>query len=263
MKRWYLVAAVAVGLWPVAEARAQEGLAPTAPVVPAPILKNGSVLTPSDGGWGSSSRLSIAQWSPFRNPATASAVEPIAPVYAQPPSAVPSGPGFDASCAPAGCGRAAPNRSCWARLKAVLCYSDSPTDIPTCRPTPYVTPLMGMFPCTAGAGCGTGCGGGYGYPYSTDPIRYGVPNDRQPPAYAPAPQPQATPLQPMPQPVQPGTTPPGPTAAPVTMPSRGMPSSAVQPTWQGRVVPASAVAPKPATGPIVPTGFKYPVPVQK
>src|SRR5436190_1819791 len=116
--------------------------------------------------------------------------------------------GPDANCGPTGCGRAAPNRSCWARVKAFLCYHESPTDIPTCRPTPYVTPLMGMFPCTGAAGCGTGCGGGYGYPYSTDPIRYGVPNDRQPPAYAPLPpsQPQpATPLQPMPQPAQPGT----------------------------------------------------------
>src|SRR4051794_37073195 len=133
MKRWYLVAAVAVGLWPVAGVRAQEGLAPTAPVVPAPGLKNGSVLTPSDGGWGSSSRLSIAKWSPFRNPATASTVEPTAPVSAQPqpqplppPPAAASGP--DASCGPTGCGHAAPNRSCWARVKAFLHYHDSPTD---------------------------------------------------------------------------------------------------------------------------------------
>jgi hypothetical protein len=120
---------------------------------------------------------------------------------------------------------------------------------------------MGMFPCTGAAGCGTGCGGGYGYPYSTDPIRYGVPNDRQPPAYVPAapsqPQP-ATPLQPMPQPAQPGTT-----AGPVTIPSRGMQGSAVQPTWQGRVVPAGAVAPKLAPGTLVPAGFKSPVPAQK
>jgi hypothetical protein len=271
MKRWYLVAAVAVGLWPVAEVRAQEGLAPTAPVVPAPVLKNGSVLAPSEGGWGSSPRLSVAKWSPFRNPATASTVEPTASVYAQPQSLSPqpaavSGP--DANCGPAGCARPARDRSCWSRVKALLGYHDSPTDIPTCRPTPYVTPLMGMFPCTGAAGCGSGCGSGYGYPYSTDPIRYGVPNDRQAPAYAPLPPSQpmpATPMQPMPQPVQPGTTPPGTTAGPVVMPSRGMQGSAVQPTWQGRVVPASAVAPKsaPATGPVVPTGFKYPVPGQK
>jgi hypothetical protein len=77
MKRWYLAVAVA-GLWPVAELRAQEGLAPTAPVVPAPVLKNGNVLAPSDGnGWGSNPRMfSVAKWSPFRNPATASTVEP-------------------------------------------------------------------------------------------------------------------------------------------------------------------------------------------
>jgi hypothetical protein len=114
-----------------------------------------------------------------------------------------------------------------------------------------------MFPCSASAGCGTGCGTGYAS--STDPIRYGVPNDRQSPGYVPPP----VVMPPtVPQPVSPGTT-----AGPVMMPPRGMQGSAVQPTWQGRVVPESAVstkpAPAPAVGPIVPTGFKYPAPAQK
>src|SRR5438132_14392331 len=93
MKRWYLVAAVA-GLWPVADLRAQEGLAPTAPVVPAPVLQNGNVLTPTGSGWGSPNGMrpfAAAKWSPFRNPATASTVEPTAPTYVQSLPPLPSG----------------------------------------------------------------------------------------------------------------------------------------------------------------------------
>jgi hypothetical protein len=247
MKRLYLVAAVA-SLCSVTQLRAQEGLAPTAPVVPAPVLQNGNLQTPSSGnGWGgggSPRLLPTAKWSPFRNPATASAVEPTAPAYIPALPPLPAGlSGAEANCGPAGCapGR---DRSCWARVKAFLTYSPSPTDIPTCRPTPYVTPLIGMFPCTSSAGCGS-------IGYASEGIRYGVPSDRQPPPYVP-------PTMPQPQPVPTVTT-----AGAVVMPSRGMPGRPVQPTWQGRVVPESAVTAKPAPGTIVPTGFKYPVPVQK
>lgn len=265
MRRLYLVAAV-VGLWPVA-APAQEGLAPTAPVVPAPVLQNGNVMTPGGSGWGTGGpRLfTSSKWSPFRNPATASPVEPTAAyAYAQPQSQplppLPSGlSGLggsagatpDANCGPAGCGKPGRDRSCWTRLKAFFCFHDSPTELPKCRPTPYITPLQGMFPCTAGAaGCGTGCGtgGSYGYGPATD-IRYGVPSDRQPPAYVP-------PVMQPPQSLQSSGT----TAGPVVMPARGMQGSVVQPTFQGRVVPESAVSVKPVPGTIVPTGYLRPAP---
>lgn len=249
MKRWYLVGAV-MSLWPVA-APAQEGLAPTAPVVPAPMLHNGSVLTPSGSGeWGGRSRpFAVANWSPFRNPATAAPAEPAAPAQPLPPLPAGVSGGPDANCAPGGCARPARDRSCWAGIRALLCYHDSPTELPKCRPTPYVTPLLGMFPCTPGAypqaacapgapGCGTP---GYGHP-------------------VPAPAPQYAPT---------GAPAPAATAGPVVMPPRGTQGAAVQPTWQGRVVPESVAVRPPAPAPvrpapvaptIVPTGYKYPVP---
>ncbi|MBN9119751.1 MAG: hypothetical protein J0I06_11440 [Planctomycetes bacterium] len=257
MKRWYLVAVVAVGLCPVA-ARAQEGLAPTVPVVPAPVLQNGNVLTPSGGsGWGAtgSPRLfSVAKWSPFRNPATASPVEPTAYAPAYVPTTLPplpSGVGAyapEGNCGPGGCDRPGRSRSCWARIKAFLAFHDSPTELPTCRPTPYITPLQGMFPCTSVPYCGAGCADGS--------CGIGVPANGQPVYGQPQPLPYAPQGQPMPQPV----VPPGTTAGPVVMPPRGMQAGPVQPTWQGRVVPASAVSAKPTNGPVVPTGYRYPAP---
>ena len=272
MKRLYLVAAVA-GLWPVAQLQAQEGLAPTAPVVPAPVLQNGKVLAPSaENGWGAPGGprlLAASKWSPFRNPATASAVEPIAPAYAQPlqplpplPNGVSAVSAPEANCGPAGCGKSARDRSCWARIKAFLCYHDSPTGLPKCQPTPYVGPLQGMFPCSSVAGgCApAGCNGGYGSALDPYPYRYGVPSDRQPPPYAP----EAPPVMPQPQPLPTSNMT---TAGAVVMPPRGMQGSPVQPTWQGRVVPESAVSVKPAVGPvksqpgtIVPTGYLRPAP---
>ena len=173
MKRLYL-AAVA-GLWSVAPLPAQEGvLAPTAPVVPAPTLHNGALLAPAGGagGWGAggSRVMPLAKWSPFRNPATASATDPVAPAagYAHPLPPLPAGVGgADASCGPNGCGHAGRERLGWDRVKAWLCYRPSKTEMPVLRPTPYVTPLQGMFACTPAGGCATGCASGppaYGQP---------------------------------------------------------------------------------------------------
>lgn len=261
MKRWYL-AAVA-GLCSIAPASAQEGtLAPTAPVVPAPVVQNGNLLN-SGGGVGSRP-FSLAKWSPLRNPATANTTEPIMPsaaTYGQmvPPPAVVGAP--DGSCGPGGCGAGGcgaggRDRSCWSKLKAWMTYHPSNTDLPRCRPTPYVTPLIGMFPCTpyGGAGCATGCGAaGYG-----DPTGRAWPPP--PPVGQPISPPQPYNTQPMPQPSTPGSG-----AGAVTMPPRGS-LGYVQPTWQGRVTPAPA-----GTGiagyrfatpenPVVTTGLKVPAP---
>ncbi len=245
MKRLYL-AAVA-GLCSVVPLSAQEGaLAPTAPVVPAPVLQNGSLVSPSGGnGWGAGSRpFAPAKWSPFRNPATASVTDPVVPSAAAYGHALPPLPagvsGVEAaSCGPAGCGQAGRSRGCWEHLKAWLCYHPSKTDLPKCRPTPYVTPLQGMFPCTSVAGCTTGCAVGtpvYGQP---QPVPQGLP---------------------MPQPVPPGAT-----AGAVMMPPRGQQGTAtLQPTWQGRTTPAAQFAAKPATGPttgpVVGASLTYPAP---
>lgn len=245
MKRWYLVAAVA-GLWSFAPLSAQEGsLAPTAPVVPTPVLQSGKLIAPSgSGNWGTSSRqFALTKWSPFRNPATASATEPVSPSaanYVHPTPPTPVG-GGDGSCGPGGCGGR--ERVGWDRVKAFLCYHPSKTELPKLRPTPYVTPLIGMFPCSSApnGGCAT-ANGTYGQPLG-------------PPQ----------PYMPQPQPGQPMTQPVPPTAGAVMMPPRGTQGTAIQPTWQGRVTPAPAdpglagyrfTAP----GPVVNTGLKVPAP---
>jgi hypothetical protein len=281
MKRWYL-SIVAVGALAAGAARAQEGLAPTVPVVPAPVLQNGNVQAPSGGSWGAGGRrfFSASKWSPFRNPAMASVVEPIAPAspYLAPLPPLPNGvsrpsapngvhqlsgeippgaPGAPAVSGPGECGAAGcsgHDRSCWARCKDWLCYHYSPTDAPKCQPHPYVTPIQGMIPCGSPASCGAcgGCGSGggpvstLGYPVVTGPP-YGLPAGPPPGALLPPPGP------PMPQQLPP----PG-TAGPVVMPPRGTQGMLSQPTWQGRVVPESAVGSRTAPGTIVPTGYKYP-----
>lgn len=251
MKRLYLAAAV-VGLWPGAP-RAQEGLAPTAPMVPAPVLKDGRVQTPV-GGWGSADgrALPTQKWSPFRNPATASSVEPVSANYPAAAPALPVGITNPAECGPTGCGAHGRDRSCWERMKTFLCFGYTSGGPPRCQPTPFVTPLAGMFPCTpvGPSGCASGCA----------PAAAPVPVHHAPamPAYA------------MPGVPVGRATPSVPTAGAVAMPSRGAPSP-VQPTWQGRVAPESAVAVKPAApvpalkpaaapSGVVPTGFKYPAP---
>jgi hypothetical protein len=260
MKRLYLAAVT--GLWAATPVSAQEGaLAPTAPVVPTPVLQNGSLLTPSggSGSWGTSSgpRLFTAsKWSPFRNPATASATEPLAPsavTYGH--SSLPPLPagvgGYDGQCGTAGC---APkrDRSCLDHLKAWLCYQPSKTELPKLRPTPYVTPLIGMFPCVPGPSCGTGCATANcapnGHPHVTAPG------------------------QPM-SPAMPPPIPPAAGAGAVMMPPRGVQGAMIAPTWQGRTTPAPSApgiagyrfatpeshsGAKPAPGPVVGASLKVP-----
>jgi hypothetical protein len=273
MKR-FVIAALAAGLWS-ASARADDGaLAPTAPVVPVPVVQDGKLLGGPEtwsGRAGGTRLLSASRWSPFRSSTAATAdpmmTEPVPPgpvvgpatpaPYHLPPLPAEVG-GADgmcgtAGCGPTGCGRARRGLDL-ARLKAWLCFHYSPTDLPKCRPTPYVTPLLGMFPCTPYA-CHPGCApGGCGF----------VP----PPPGAPALPPHQTPPQQMPPPMpppQPGTG--------VTMPLRGTQGATVLPTWQGRApaatsgdtgirgyrfaAPESPVA-KPALGPVVNTSFKTP-----
>ena len=201
MKRLYLAAAVAV--WSCGPVAAQNGgLAPTTPVVPAPALHNGSLHTPAGGV-----RLfAPGKWLPTR--------DAVAPASHTLPAGV-----SDAACASGGCNvRSGSERSCCDKLKAWLTYHPTNTDLPRLRPTPYITPLLGMFPCSSGPGCTTGCATGG---CTTGQPVYGVPAYGQPTPYTP----------PMPTP----------------MPPRGMQGSMVAPTWQGRATPAD----------VLPTSFKY------
>ena len=171
MNRFYLV--IVAGLSSFTQIRAQEGaLAPTVPVVPMPVVQNGSPMAPltgnGSGGFGSGFRgIDVTKWSPFRNPVTAGAgvsdmlpappVEfPIVPL--PPPQPVPlafnrprAACGFGGPCGLGGCA-SAHSGSCWGRFKAWLCFHQTPTELPKCRPAPYEVPLMGMFPCHAGCG---------------------------------------------------------------------------------------------------------------
>ncbi len=236
MKRLY-IAAVA-GLCAVAPVRAQDGsLAPTSPVVPAPMLQNGSLVAPG-GGWGQGGSRMFASnnWSPLRSPVVAG--DPLGG-YTIPPLST------DA-CGPTGC---APARGGMGldRVKAWLCYRPSPSGLPKLQPAPYVTPLQGMFGCTSAAGCATGYATGNGA------------HPQQHPGGYPLPLPQTMPMNP---PIPPA-------AGAVMMPPRGVQGMALQPTWQGRVTPMqpdaavagyrlpapeNKAAQKPTQGPIVNTG---------
>lgn len=225
MKRLF-IAAVA-GLCAVGSAGAQDGgFAPTTPVVPPPVLHNGSLVTPGGG------RLFAANnWSPLRSPVVAGGP---ASGYTVPPLA-------GGTCGPTGC---ATGRGGFSldRLKAYFCYQPTPTGLPKLQPAPYVTPLQGLFGCSSAGGCTTGCAVG-----AYAPANYAYP--QQPGAY-----PQPMPMNP---PVAPG-------AGAVLMPSRGVAGAALQPTWQGRVTPmqadASGVAGYrlPALEPVVNTGYTRP-----
>jgi hypothetical protein len=237
MKRFVLVAVA--GLCSAAPALAQQGpLAPTSPVVPAPVLQNGSVLNSSTGKPGGARLLPALKWSPLRSPVSGSPADAAAPppgyVPVVPPAgagpaagvALPPGPCPDGSCAPGH------GRSCWQRLKTWLCFQYSPSDLPKFQPTPYITPLQGLFPC---AGCG--CGGGLGAPPA--PLR------PWPPVAVPQPLPPgAEPVTPpMPQPTPPGANPlPAPMPLPTGagfMPPRGTSGGAVAPAGLLRAAPVS------------------------
>lgn len=204
MKRKLLAAALA-GLAVCGAVVSQDGrLAPTAPIVPPPVLSNGSVRAPAAGNWGGNGRVfATNNWSPLRSPvAPASAEVPPVPAHSgyavsQPPT---HGGACAPSCSPASCGR---DRSCWDKFKAWAGFAPCKTDLPRLQPTPYVTPLQGMFTCTTPAGCAP-CGTGHAAP-----------------AHAPTPGPV------MPTPMPPKV------AGPVVLPPRAQPGA-----LPGTVVPA-------------------------
>lgn len=261
MKRlvWKWAIAAVAGFCSLGPVMAQEGvLAPTSPVVPAPVIQGGKLINPSggQGSWGASNTsqmFSAPRWSPFRNSVSATATDPVAPMVSLAPGApIPGAPippppvvGVgtpNGSCEAGGCGSDGRVRSkmSWSRLKAWMTYHHSNTDLPRFHPTPYVTPLMGMFPCPGGGygGCGS-CANG-SYPAYGPPVgpANGVPSAAPPTGY-PLGQPQPYLPQPMPQPGSVGRS----GAGPVMMPQRGVQGAALTPTWQGRITPMPASNP--------------------
>jgi|GEM_PF-3160480 len=254
--KWTIVAVA--GVCSFGSVAAQEGtLAPTAPVVPAPMIQGGKLINPSgdQGSWGASNTsqiFSAPRWSPFRNSVRAT-TDPTAPMVPAAPGTVTTGVPMppppvagigvpDGTCGPGGCAPGGHGRSgmCWSRFKAWMTYHPSNTDLPRCHPTPYITPLLGMFPCPGGYG-GYGCGGcaNGSYPAYGPPVgpASGAPSAVPPTGY-PLGQPQPYLPQPMPQP-----GPMGGSAGPVMMPQRGTQGTALTPTWQGRVTQMPAAAP--------------------
>jgi hypothetical protein len=238
MKRFVFVAVA--GLCSAAPMLAQEGpLAPTSPVVPAPVLQSGGVANPAAGKSGVMKFLAAPKWSPLRSPVSAGSGDATAlpPDYtpALPPPrpavlpgagvAMPAGSCPDGSCA-------GHRGSCWQRLKQWACFQYSCSDLPKCQPTPYITPLQGMFPC---APCG--CGGNLGArPAPLLPWPPGPPPAQPLPAAvdpntAPMPQPKPPGGQPLPQPM------PLPTGA-GAMPPRGTSGGATAPAGFARAKPA-------------------------
>jgi hypothetical protein len=138
--------------------------------------------------------------------------------------ALPPGACPDGNCAGHG-------RSCLQRFKQWLCFQYSCSDLPKCQPTPYITPLQGMFPCTP-----CGCGGNVGAPPAR-PLPWpagGAPAQPQPPVdpnAPPMPQPKPPGGQPLPQPL------PLPTGAGV-MPPRGTQGAAAAPAGAARATAA-------------------------
>jgi hypothetical protein len=227
MKRFVFVAVA--GLCSAAPALAQEGpLAPTSPVVPAPVLQNGNVLNSSTGKAGGSRLLPAPKWSPLRSPVSASSPDVSAPppgyVPAVPPGGVVPGPVAGVamppgSCADGNCGTG--RRSCLQRFKTWLCFQYSPSDLPRCQPTPYITPLQGLFPCA-------GCGGGGGLGAPPAPLLPWPPR----PVAQPLPPGAEPPVPPMPQPTPPNAKPlpaPMPLRDAGVMPPRGTSGGAVAP----------------------------------
>lgn len=233
MNRLY-IAAVA-GLCAVAPVRAQERpLAPTAPVVPAPMLQNGSVVAPVGVAWAPGVARPFANntWSPVRSPVVAGDS-----VYTG------SLPVAGAACGPTGCGPAGCGRDglSWDRLKSWLCFNYSPSGLPKRTPTPYITPLQGLFSCSSGAGCAPCAANG---PALLGPAPVGLPP-------APAPMQMPVPMKP------PGT------AGAVLMPPRGATGAPAPAAWQN---PAAAQtdfgtvkgSANPRPVPVVPAGYRVP-----
>lgn len=285
--RRYVFAAIA-GLCSFSPLMGQEGmfasqregtLAPTVPLVPAPTLQNGNLLTPAGGnealGTSAPRLFSMPKWSLMRSPVSTSPTEPSVPPsgYSYPIPPLPAGVGgADGLCGSASCGQrergCGRNRSCWERLKAWVCYAPSQTGLPMWCPSPYITPLQGMFPCGSNCalncaagptpscrkGCGTGCGNGQ---YPTQPPTMQPPT-MQPPMTMPQPMGQPLPQpKPVPYSSAPPTVLPGSGAGAVVMPPRGVQGATVNPTWQSRATPM-----QPTASPGIP-GYRFAAPEAK
>jgi hypothetical protein len=200
------------------------------------VVQDGKLINPAGGRgtWGATTGPRLLSFSRLTSGrASTTVMEPVAPAYSQPLPPLPPGVGGPdgrcgaGGCAPAGHGRAR-DGFCWDRLKAWLCYAPSKSDLPKCKPTPYITPLQGMFPCVPGAyGCGACANGQYG------------PNGHYPagqPLPPPMPQPGAQP-PPNPMPLPAGTS-----AGAVLMPQRAAQAAPPAPTYQGKATPAAVSA---------------------
>jgi hypothetical protein len=169
MKRLAVLTLTAVVAWGGSAVRAADpfplptGFAPTAPRVPAPTVKGGSVMPaattgPAAGavqvaGFGAAPRVLASDWT--RGARTW--CTDCAPAVRQPLPPLPDVSGCAAGdCAAAG----GHDGSCWAKFKTWLCFRYTPIHLGL-TPTPRLTPLYTYFPCAERAGCADGnCGPG-------------------------------------------------------------------------------------------------------
>ncbi len=164
MKRLELLTLTAAVVWGATAARAADplplptGLAPTSPRVPAPVLKNGSVVplgaAPTAGpvqpvGFRAPGLVPAGDWTRGANVWCTDCAPAVR--YPLPPAPV--------SCATNSCARGH-DGSCWEKFKGWLCFRETPIHLGL-TPTPRITPQYTLFPCTERAGCGDGnCGPG-------------------------------------------------------------------------------------------------------
>ena len=171
MKRLAVLTLTAAVVWGASAAQAADalplptGFAPTAPRVPAPMLKNGAVVP-----LGAAPTAGSVQTVGFRAPGLVPAGDwtrganvwctDCAPAVRHP---LPPAP---VSCATGGCA-GGHDGSCWEKFKNWLCFRQTSIHLGL-TPTPRITPLYTYFPCTERAGCGDGnCGPGgcaHGHP---------------------------------------------------------------------------------------------------
>ncbi|QDU21566.1 hypothetical protein [Urbifossiella limnaea] len=165
MKRLTVLALTATVVWGASFARAADplplptGLAPTTPRVPAPVLKNGSVVpiaataAPTAGavqtvGFRAAGSVPASDWSRGANVWCSDCAPAVR--HPLPPAPV--------ACA-TGTARGH-DGSCWEKFKSWLCFRETPIHLGL-TPTPRAAPQYTYFPCTERAGCAAGnCGPG-------------------------------------------------------------------------------------------------------
>ncbi|HYH63813.1 MAG TPA: hypothetical protein VD866_03850 [Urbifossiella sp.] len=164
MKRLAVLTLTAAVMWGGSAAWAADplplptGFAPTAPRVPAPMLRNGAVVPAT-----SAPAVGPVQTVGFRAPGSVPASDwtrganvwctDCAPAVRHP---LPPAP---VSCATGACA-GGHDGSCWEKFKGWLCFRQTPIHLGL-TPTPRITPQYTYFPCTEGAGYASGnCGPG-------------------------------------------------------------------------------------------------------